>query len=98
MAVLSLNLPSRGGAEEPFATVTERLNSRPSRAVGPLVPSGFSKVATHSSPNVLAVPAGSSLDSEPANRRPCLSQASTGSPELAVRIWAREANGDVSPG
>src|SRR3954447_5113225 len=42
MAVLSLKVPSRFGADEPFSTTTERLNSLPSWFVGPFVPCGFS--------------------------------------------------------
>ena len=41
MAVLSLNLPSRFGAEEPRATTTDRTNSLPSFTVGALLPPGF---------------------------------------------------------
>src|SRR4051794_10249139 len=98
MAVLSLNLPSRLGADEPRATITLRLNSLPSCAGGPAVPCGFSYVATHWSPKVFFDPAGSSLLSEPMNRRPKRSHADTGSPAVAVRIWARAAYGDVSSG
>src|SRR5258705_11976303 len=98
MAVLSLNVPSRLGAEEPLATVTERLNSLPSSFVAPVGPLGFSYVATQTSPKVFFDPAGSSLASAPANTRPCLSHARTGSPALAVRTWARAAYGDASSG
>ena len=56
------------------------------------------EVATQTSPNVLAVPSTSPELSDPANRRPCRSQASTGSPLLAVRMWAFAAYGEVSPG
>src|SRR6266566_4062744 len=96
--VLSWNTPRRFGAELPWATTTLRLNSLPSLIVAPPVPAGFSYVATHSSPKVFFVPAGSSELSEPANRRPWASQARTGSPEEAVRMWARPAYGVVSPG
>src|SRR5215212_3500886 len=58
MAVLSLNLPPVPGADEPLATITERLNSLPSSAGSPSVPSGFAYVATQTSPKPLTVPAG----------------------------------------
>jgi hypothetical protein len=93
--VLSLNLPPVPGADEPLATTTERLNSLPSLIVPP---PEFSYVPTQTSPNPFGVPAGSSLDSAPANSRPCLSHARTGSPALAVRMRARLAYGEVSPG
>src|SRR3954447_4781514 len=96
--VLSLKTPCGNGADEPDATTTERLNSLPSFAVAPLTPPGFSYVATHSSPNSFSEPAGSSALSEPANSRPSPSQASTGSPALAVRMCARAAYGVLSPG
>src|SRR3954451_13117433 len=96
--VLSLNTPCGNGADEPCATVTERLNSLPAFAVVPPTPAGFSYVATHSSANVFFEPAGSSELSEPANSRPSPSHARTGSPELAVRMWARAAYGVLSPG
>src|SRR5512139_509800 len=91
IAVLSWNFPSRFGAEDPLATICDRTNSLPSLAVSPFGPPGFSYVATHTSPKVFFEPAGSSELSEPANRRPCVSHASTGSPALAVRMWARAA-------
>src|SRR3954451_10932326 len=97
IAVLSLNLPSSGD-DDPFATVTEPWNSSPSRAGLPAGPLGFTKRATHWAPKPFAVPAGSPDDSEPKNARPWLSQAMTGSRELAVRICARAAYGGVSPG
>src|SRR5436305_6396488 len=86
IAVLSWNLPSRFGADEPLATTTEPAKRLPSFVVAPLTPPGFTYRATHSSPNVFFVPAGSSLDSEPMNTRPWASQAITGSPAPAVRI------------
>jgi hypothetical protein len=55
-------------------------------------------VATQTSPSVFFDPAGSAELSEPAKSRPWLSQARTGSPELAVRMWARAAYGVPSPG
>ena len=64
----------------------------------PLRAAGLSKRATHSSPNVFVVPAGSSELSEPKNARPWLSHAITGSPALAVRICASAAYGEVSSG
>src|SRR5215204_1678895 len=98
MAVLSWKTPRRFGAEVPRATVTLRLNSLPSFTVAPPGPSGLTKVATQTSPNVFFDPAGSPDDSEPANSRPCASHASTGSPAVAVRILARAAYGEVSSG
>src|SRR5213596_4200880 len=98
IAVLSWNLPSRFGAAEPVATSSERTNFLPSWLVGPLTPCGFSYVPTQTSPNVFAVPSGSPELSEPANSRPCLSQANTGSPESAVRTCADAAYGELSPG
>src|SRR5450759_2619374 len=98
MAVLSLNLPSRFGAEEPLATTTEPTNRLPSLGVLPIVPPGLSKVATQVSPKVFGVPAGSAELSAPMNTRPSRSQAMTGSPDEAVRIFASAAYGDVSPG
>src|SRR4051794_23768208 len=98
IAVLSLNFPFRSGADEPRATISERTNSFPSFAVAPASPCGFRYVATHTSPNVFLLPAGSSELSDPANSRPWLSHASIGSPALAVRMCARAAYGLVSPG
>src|SRR3954452_17286182 len=98
IAVLSWKTPSRLGAEEPRATITERRNSLPSLTVAPPTPAGFSYVATQTSPKVFLLPPGSPELSEPANSRPSPSHASTGSPALAVRTWARAAYGDVSPG
>src|SRR3954447_76778 len=96
--VLSWNFPSRLGAAAPFATMTLPLNALPSLIVFPFSPAGFSKRATHSSPNVFFVPAGSPDDSDAMNRRPWLSHAITGSPDPAVRTRASAAYGDVSPG
>src|SRR5689334_15619435 len=96
--VLSWNFPSRLGADEPFATIVLPRNLLPSWRVLPFSPPGLSNRATHSSPNDFLVWAGSSDDSEPKKTRPWLSQAITGSPELAVRICARAAYGEVSPG
>src|SRR3954452_5235846 len=98
IAVLSLNTPRRFGADEPRFTISLRTNRLPSLTVAPPGPSGLSKTATNTSPNVFFVPAGSSDDSEPMNARPCRSQAMTGSPALAVRICALAAYGEVSPG
>src|SRR4051812_12794792 len=98
MEGLSLNTPRRFGAEEPRLTMTERRNSLPSSARAPPTPPGFTYVATQTSPKVFGEPAGSSELSDPAKRRPSPSHASTGSPELAVRIAARAAYGEVSPG
>src|SRR6476620_1784756 len=98
IAVLSWNLPSRLGADVPRATITLRANSLPSLMVAPPGPAGLTNVATQTSPNVFFVPAGSSDDSDPANRRPSASHASTGSPAVAVRTCARAANGEVSSG
>src|SRR5215207_4218713 len=98
MAVLSWKTPSRFGADVPRATVTLRLNSLPSFTVAPPGPSGLANVATQTSPNVFADPAGSPDASAPANNRPSASQASTGSPAVAVRILARSAYGDWSSG
>src|SRR6266545_307875 len=98
IAVLSWNLPSRFGAAEPLATVTVRTKCLPSPRVAPPTPPGLSKVATQTSPKVLSVPARSPELSDPANSRPCPSQASTGSPAPAVRTSALAAYGDVSPG
>src|SRR5207253_2965793 len=98
IAVLSLNFPSRFGAEEPFATMVEPKNRLPSRCVGPLSPIALSNRATHSSPNVLAVPAGSPELSDPINTRPCPSHAMTGSPAEDVRMCANAAYGETSPG
>src|SRR5215470_407653 len=83
IAVLSLNLPSRFGAEDPFATIVEPRNRLPSDDVGPFSPIGLSNRATHSSPNVLTVPAGSPELSDPINTRPWPSHAITGSPAPA---------------
>jgi hypothetical protein len=47
--------------------------------------------ATHTSPNVFFVPAGSPELSEPMKTRPCPSHATTGSPALAVRTCASAA-------
>src|SRR5262249_51812072 len=98
MAVLSFSFPSRFGAEEPFATIVEPRNRLPSESVGPFSPVGLSNRATHSSPNVFLVPAGSSELSDPINTRPWLSHAMTGSPAEAVRIFANAAYGETSPG
>ena len=98
IAVLSLNLPRRLGAELPLAMTSDPTKRLPSLIEGPPSPAGLSKVATHTSPNVFFVPAGSSELSEPKNARPWLSQAITGSPELAVRMCASAAYGEVSPG
>src|SRR5215468_671724 len=97
-AVLSLNFPRRFGADEPFATMVEPRNLLPSRRVGPFSPIGLSNRATHSSPKVLAVPAGSPELSDPINTRPWPSHATTGSPAPAVRICANAAYGETSPG
>src|SRR5450756_1952957 len=97
MAVLSLNLPLTG-AEEPLATTTDPTKRLPSLRVLPIRPSGLSKVATQTSPKPFGVPAGSAELSAPMNTRPLRSQAMTGSPAEAVRIFARAAYGDVSPG
>src|SRR5262249_40870552 len=78
LAVLSFSFPSRFGAEEPFATIVEPRTRLPSESVGPLSPIGLSNRATHSSPNVFLVPAGSSELSAPIKTRPCPSQAITG--------------------
>src|SRR5215831_9740977 len=98
MAVLSLNFPSRFGAAEPFATIVDPRNLLPSKRVGPFSPIGLSNRATHSSPNVLAVPAESPELSDPINSRPCPSHAITGSPAPAVRTCANAAYGETSPG
>src|SRR4029453_6877043 len=98
MAVLSWNFPSRLGAEVPLATISDRTNRLPSLIVAPPGPAGLRKVATQTSPNVFGEPSGSPELSEPANNRPWLSQASTGSPAPAVRMWALAAYGLVSPG
>src|SRR5213594_1296092 len=98
IAVLSLNFPSRFGAEDPFATTVEPRNCLPSASVGPFSPIGLSNRATHSSPNVFLVPAGSSELSDPINTRPWPSHAMTGSPADAVRICANAAYGEASPG
>src|SRR5579859_5960916 len=98
MAVLSLNRPKRFGADDPLATTVLPTKCFPSLMVRPVSPPGLSKVATHSSPKVLAVPAGSPEDSEPMNTRPWLSQAMTGSPDDDVRIFASAAYGEASPG
>jgi hypothetical protein len=39
--VLSLNTPPRLGADEPWATTTDRRNSLPSLTVDPPTPAGF---------------------------------------------------------
>src|SRR2546422_6488511 len=96
--VLSWNTPSKLGAAEPLATIVLPRKRLPSSIVAPFSPAGLSKVATHSSPNVLAVPAGSPELSDPKNTRPWASQAMTGSPALAVRTFASTAYGEVSPG
>src|SRR5918996_2608838 len=98
MAVLSWKTPSRFGAEDPRATITDRRKRSPSLLVSPDGPSGLSNVATQTSPKVFAVPAGSPELSDPMKTRPWLSQAITGSPDDAVRIRARSAYGDGSPG
>ena len=61
-------------------------------------PAEFTNVATHTSPKVFGVPAGSSELSAPMNARPSLSHAITGSPADAVRTCASAAFGEVSPG
>src|ERR1700675_4456780 len=91
MAVLSLNLPRRFGAELPLATSSDPTKGFPSLIVAPVWPPGLSKVATHTSPKVFFVPAGSSELSDPKKARPWLSHAITGSPELAVRMCASAA-------
>src|SRR5215472_8028796 len=91
IAVLSLNFPSRFGADEPVATIVDPRNRLPSSCVGPFSPFGLSNRATHSSPNVFLVPDGSPELSDPINTRPWLSHAMTGSPDEAVRIWASGA-------
>ncbi len=98
IAVLSWNLPSRLGADEPLATISDRTNSLPSSTVAPPGPAGFWYVATQTSPKVFLLPSGSSELSAPAKSRPWRSQARTGSPALAVRMCARAAYGLVSPG
>src|SRR4051812_30468670 len=98
MAVLSWNFPRRFGADEPLATMTEPAKRLPSLTVGPLTPPGLTYRATHSSPNVFFVPAGSSLDSDPMNTRPWAAHAATGSPALAVRMCASLPRVEVSPG
>ena len=70
IAVLSLNLPRRFGAEVPFAMSSEPTNRLPSLIVAPPGPSGLSKVATQTSPKVFFVPAGSALLYEPKKARP----------------------------
>src|SRR5258706_10235864 len=97
IAVLSLNFPDSGD-DEPLATVVVPAYSRPSRAVGPFAPSGLTNRATHWSPKPFAVPAGAPHDSEAKNPRPWVSHATTGAPPPAVRICARAADGDRSPG
>jgi hypothetical protein len=84
----------------PILLVAGRANLRvASRVVSAAsAPSGFAYRATHSSPKVLAVPAGSSELSEPKKARPWPSQAITGSPALAVRACDNAAYGDVSSG
>src|SRR5437870_2691860 len=86
--VLSWNLPRRLGADDPLATISLPRKRLPSLIVAPVGPPGLSKRATHTSPNVFFVPAGSSELSEPMNTRPWPSQAITGSPDEAVRTWA----------
>ena len=98
IAVLSLNFPRRFGAELPLATTSEYRNRLPSLAVAPVGPPGLSNRATQTSPKVFFVPAGSSELSDPKYALPWLSQAMTGSPELAVRMWASAAYGEVSSG
>src|SRR6266853_188820 len=88
IAVLSLNLPKRFGADDPLATTVLPRKRLPSLMVRPVGPAGLSKRATHSSPKVFLVPAGSEEDSAPMNTRPWASQAMTGSPEEDVRIFA----------
>src|ERR1043166_7658274 len=78
--VLSLNFPSRFGAEDPFATTVDPRNCLPSKRVGPFSPIGLSNRATHSSPNVFLVRAGSSALSAPKSTRPWGSHAMPGSP------------------
>src|SRR4051794_39157053 len=91
IAVLSWNTPSRLGADDPLATTCEPTKRLPSLKVLPASPSGLSKTATHSSPKVFLVPAGSSELSEPMKTLPCRSHAMTGSPADAVRMCARAA-------
>src|ERR1051325_3399751 len=67
IAVLSWNTPSRLGADDPVATSSDRMHFLPSFVVAPFTPSGFSNVATQTSPKVFAEPAGSLELSEPAN-------------------------------
>src|ERR1044072_9102181 len=98
MAVLSWNLPRRFGAEDPLATTTDRAKRLPSLMVGPPGPPGLTYVATHSSPKVFGVPAGSSLDSEPMKTLPSASHAITGSPALAGLVFARGPRGGGSAG
>src|SRR5438067_2271200 len=42
IAVLSLNFPSRFGADDPVPTSWDRMNFLPSSVVGPFSPAGFS--------------------------------------------------------
>src|SRR3954447_5431244 len=96
--VLSLNFPSRFGADDPFATIVDPRNRLPSSVVGWPLAFGLSNRATQTSPKVFFEPDGSSEDSEPMKSRPWLSHAMTGSPAEAVRIFASAAYGEVSPG
>src|SRR3954462_3980647 len=95
MDVLSLNLPPRFGADEPCPTIVLPRKRFPSSCG---LPVALSNRATQVSPKVFFEPAGSSELSEPMKSRPWLSQAMTGSPAEAVRIFASAAYGDVSPG
>src|SRR5947208_6198612 len=70
IAVLSLNLPRRLGAEVPFAMTSEPTKRLPSLIVAPPGPSGLSNVAAQTSPKVFLVPDGSSELSEPKKARP----------------------------
>src|SRR5256886_15460565 len=98
MAVLSLNLPRRFGAELPLATTSDRTKRFPSLIVAPPSPAGLSNLATHTSPKVFFVPAGSSELSAPKNPRPWVFHAFPRSPELARRVRARAAYGEGSSG
>ena len=58
------------GADDPLATVVMPGNRLPSSIVAPFSPPGLSKRATHSSPKVFFVPAGSPELSDPMKTRP----------------------------